>query len=66
MMGLFSNPKCPRCGRETTIGSGMFERYYKCDHCQNSMRTERLEKEALVKRIKNLEKLNQRLTNGKV
>jgi len=55
-MGLFSNPKCPRCGKETTVQRDMFESYYTCTPCVNKLRKEKQEKEDLLKRVEALEK----------
>lgn len=55
-MGWFSNPKCPQCGRETTICKDfMCQMYYKCDYCIRKNTKEKEEKEDLLRRIKALE-----------
>lgn len=54
-MGWFSNPNCPRCGKETSVQRDMFESYYTCNYCNEKARKERIEKENLEARIKNLE-----------
>ena len=56
MMGWFSNPDCPRCGRETTIGTdGLFETYYECRPCRQKAMKEHKEKKELESRITRLE-----------
>ena len=54
-MGWFSNPKCPRCGRETTIGTDGLTHYYQCTPCIRKARAEKEEKDDLRRRIEYLE-----------
>ncbi len=55
-MGWFSNPKCPRCGRETSYVRDMFDAYYTCYPCVSEKKKERQKQESLESRIKQLEK----------
>ena len=56
MFGWFSNPKCPRCGRESTLATAWDGDYYTCNYCVRELRQEEKEKEKLEKRIARLEK----------
>lgn len=62
-MGLFGNPRCPRCGRRTSyVNGGLFhgDDYYTCHPCNKKAKQEKQEKEELENRVKALEnKLNQ-------
>jgi tRNA(Ile2) C34 agmatinyltransferase TiaS len=55
-MGWFSNPKCPRCGRETSYVRDMFDAYYTCYPCANEIHEEKERQEKLENRIKELER----------
>jgi len=55
-MGWFSNPSCPRCGRETTVGTDGLEDYYHCVPCLRKARKDRDEKKALLRRVEELER----------
>ena len=55
-MGWFSNPDCPRCGRETTIESNWKNYNYTCIPCRRELKKEKEEKDSLLKRIEALEK----------
>jgi len=55
-MGWFSNPDCPRCGRETSVDSDGLTNFYTCHSCNRKAREEKKEKEDLLKRIEALEK----------
>lgn len=54
-MGIFSNPKCPRCGRETTYASDYYNGHYTCIPCKNKLKKEKKEKDSLLKRVQILE-----------
>ncbi len=54
-MGWFSNPDCPQCGRETTIGTDGLEDYLECVPCRRKARRDREEKEDMKRRIAELE-----------
>ncbi len=56
-MGWFSNPKCPRCGRESTLATAWDGDYYTCTHCVRKLRQKKEEKRKLEERISKLEKL---------
>ncbi len=54
-MGWFSNPKCPRCGRESTEDTDGLTRFYTCLPCKRDLRKEKQDKEQLEERVKVLE-----------
>lgn len=54
-MGLFSNPDCPRCGRETTVDTDGLTNFYTCIPCRMQLRKEKEEREKDKKRISDLE-----------
>ena len=55
-MGLFSNPDCPKCGRELSVDTDGFEDFYTCFPCRRKAKQEKEEKKNLLKRIEELEK----------
>lgn len=55
-MGLFRNPSCPKCGRETTLGTDGLVDFYQCVPCIRKNRAEKKEKEDLLRRVEELEK----------
>ena len=64
-MGWFGPPDCPKCGRQTSLGTTWAGVYYYCPRCTRKARTEREEKERLQQevsdlseRLKKLEKLS--------
>jgi len=64
-MGWFSNPKCPQCGRETTLTTAWDGDYYECRYCIRKD-TERKEKEKIQEqRLRNIEKRIKELENEK-
>jgi len=56
-MGWFSNPNCPRCGRETKLATAWDGDYYTCHSCNMKAREEVKEKQDIKDRISKLEKL---------
>ena len=62
-MGWFSNPKCPRCGRESSIATAWDGDYYTCHPCNRKAREEKREKEALEARVAKLEEKYEQDTN---
>ena len=54
-MGWFSNPDCPRCGQEQSIGTDGLTNYYTCRPCNLKAIKENKEKDALLKRVAILE-----------
>ena len=56
IVGWFSNPKCPKCGRETTLGTDGLEYYYQCSPCIRKAMAEKEEKQSLLRRIEQLER----------
>ena len=59
-MGLFSNPKCPRCGEESSLATAWDGDYYTCYPCNKKARKEKEEKQEMKDRISKLEKLLER------
>ena len=55
-MGWFSNPNCPRCGREASITSDGLTEWYTCHHCNRKAREEKERQDSLENRIAELEK----------
>ena len=55
-MGWFSNPDCPRCGRETTVEATWDGYQYTCNPCRQELAQEKKDKESLLRRIDKLEK----------
>lgn len=55
-MGLFSNPKCPQCGRETTFGTAWDGDFYECKPCRRKATKEHEGKKVLEARVLRLEK----------
>jgi len=55
MFGLFSTPKCPRCGRKATIDTDGLRDFWTCVPCRNKLQKEKKEKQDLLKRVKELE-----------
>ena len=56
-MGLFSNPKCPRCGRESVLATALDGDYYTCPPCNRTARKEKEEKKAIEERVTKLERI---------
>ena len=56
-MGWFSNPRCPRCGRETSIDSDGLTEWYTCHPCNRKAREDENDKQDMKDRISKLEKL---------
>ena len=54
-MGWFSNPDCPRCGRETTVEANWKNFNYTCLPCRRELAQEAEEKQILKDRITALE-----------
>ncbi|MCK5538725.1 MAG: hypothetical protein KAI79_18010 [Bacteroidales bacterium] len=54
-MGWFSNPDCPRCGRETSLDTDGLTDFYTCFPCRRELKQEKEEKEDLMDRITKLE-----------
>lgn len=54
-MGWFSNPDCPRCGRESSLATAWDGDYYTCYPCVRALRKEKEEKDQQAQTIKDLE-----------
>ena len=54
-MGWFSNPDCPRCGRETTLDTAWDGDFYTCVPCRRELKQEKEDKQKLEQRITDLE-----------
>jgi len=51
----FSNPNCPRCGRESVLATAWDGDYYTCPPCNRAVREEQEEKKAQEQKIADLE-----------
>lgn len=62
-MSWFSNPSCPRCGRESVLATAWDGDYYTCPPCNRKARREKEERDALKYRITKLENMLKELND---
>ncbi len=65
-MSWFSNPDCPRCGRETSLATAWDGDYFTCHPCVRELRQEKEAKQKLENRLADVEKQLKELKELKV
>lgn len=63
-MGWFSNPKCPRCGRESSLATAWDGDYYTCHPCNRKAIQDNRDKQDLLDRITKLEETQNEKDNN--
>ncbi len=60
-MGWFSNPKCPRCGQESSLATAWDGDYYTCYPCVRKAKKEKKRIESIEKQLIEMEEKLKRI-----